>query len=67
MFFLKLTRRYVNLHHVAVVCLESQAVEVVTPYEVVRLEGRDAERVLRALERLAATAATQLDLPAPAE
>jgi hypothetical protein len=67
MFFVKLKRRYLNLHHVAVVCREHELVEVVTPYEVLRLEGRDAERVLRAVERLAAETAAQLAPPAAGE
>jgi hypothetical protein len=50
---LKLERRYLNLSHVAAVCLEDDQVEVVTPYEVVRLHGRDADQVLLAMDRLA--------------
>ncbi|HZT81459.1 MAG TPA: hypothetical protein VFA26_14620 [Gemmataceae bacterium] len=53
MYVIKLERRYLNLSHVASVCVGDGGVEVVTPYEVVRLAGRDADSVVRAMERLA--------------
>jgi hypothetical protein len=53
MSFLKLEQRYLNLSHVVSVCEVAYGVEVVTPYEVVRLTGADAQRVLDAVDRLA--------------
>jgi hypothetical protein len=65
MWVLKLGERFLNLGHVTAVCLEDDVLEVVTPYEVVRLTGDDAERVLEAMERLAEQTNTELDLEMP--
>ncbi len=64
MTLLKLEGRYLNLEHVAVVEVEDDGVVVVTPYEVLRLSGPDAERLLLAAERLAAHAEGRLEMPA---
>jgi hypothetical protein len=63
--FLKLEQRYLNLSHVVSVEEVSYGVEVVTPYEVVRLTGSDAQRVLEAVERLANRAWPQPQRPEP--
>lgn len=61
--FLKLEYRYLNLRHVVSVLEVPYGVEVVTPYEVVRLTGPDAQRVLDAVDRLADRACERLRLP----
>jgi hypothetical protein len=58
---LKLESRCLNLEHVAVVEVWNDGVEVVTPYEVLRLTGADAEKVLRAIDRLAEQTRRRLD------
>jgi hypothetical protein len=64
MFVLKLERRYLNLIHVVSASRERGRLEVVTPYEVVRLSGADATRVEQALKRLAGRTDLRLGLPA---
>jgi hypothetical protein len=61
MVILKLEQRYLNLAHITSVSRVGEVVEVVTPYEVVRLRGEDAERLLAAMRRLADTARPLLD------
>jgi hypothetical protein len=63
MFVLKLEQRYLNLSHVVSASRERGRLEVVTPYEVVRLTGADAARVEQALERLAGRTDLRLGLP----
>jgi hypothetical protein len=53
MVFLKLQQRYLNLDHVTSVVRQADKIEVVTPYEVLRLTGEDAACVLQALEQIA--------------
>jgi hypothetical protein len=65
MSLLKLDRRYLNLEHITLVALNDDGIEVVTPYEVLRLDGADAETVLLAVERLAAQTRRRLELPIP--
>jgi hypothetical protein len=64
MFVLKLEQRYLNLSHIVSASREHGRLEVVTPFEVVRLSGPDAERVEQALERLAGRTDLRLGLPA---
>jgi hypothetical protein len=64
MFVLKLEQRYLNLSHVVSASREHGRLEVVTPFEVVRLGGADAERVEQALERLAGRTDLRLGMPA---
>lgn len=61
--FLKLEQRYLNLTHVVSVCEAAYGVEVVTPYEVLRLTGTDAERVREVMDWLADRIDERLDLP----
>jgi hypothetical protein len=67
MFVLKLEQRYLNLSHVVSASRERGRLEVVTPFEVVRLTGADAARVEQALERLAGRTDMRLGLPAAAQ
>jgi hypothetical protein len=67
MFVLKLEQRYLNLSHVVSASRERGRLEVVTPFEVVRLRGADAVRVEQALERLASRTDLRLGLPAADE
>jgi hypothetical protein len=60
---LKLEGRYLNLEYVAVVEVFDGGIEVVTPYEVLRLSGPDADKVLRAIDRLADQARQRLERP----
>jgi hypothetical protein len=60
---LKLKRCYLNLEHITSVSVTATGVEVVTPYEVLRLKNPDAGRVLRAVERLARETEERLELP----
>ena len=53
MVFLKLQQRYLNLDHVTSVVRQAEQIEVVTPYEVLRLTGEDAACVLQALDHIA--------------
>jgi hypothetical protein len=64
MFVLKLEQRYLNLSHVVSASREEGRLEVVTPYEVVRLTGAEAARVEQALERLAGRTDRRLGLEA---
>jgi hypothetical protein len=61
---LKLEDCYLNLDHITSVAVRGERVEVVTPFEVMRLCGPDAERVLLAVERLAGRTEERLQLPA---
>jgi hypothetical protein len=63
---LKLEDRYLNLDHITLAVVNEDGVEVVTPYEVLRLGGRDADTVLLALDRLATQTRRRLELPASA-
>ena len=50
---LKLECRYLNLEHLTSVTVRENGIEVMTPFELMRFSGADAERVLWAVERLA--------------
>jgi hypothetical protein len=64
MVLLKLHGRYLNLEHVVVVEVDGDGLEIVTPFEVLRLAGADAGKVLRVLEALARQAERRLELAA---